>query len=81
MCMGSAKRIQGKTIDEIIRGWESAFFNSKFSHFVDNPCKGRKNLNTIWTKLIASGGRFPIKTTLKKHMVSKKKAKTLGDLL
>lgn len=81
MCMGSAKRTKGKTTDQIIRGWESAFFNSKFSHLIDNPCKGRKNLNTIWAKLITKGGRFPIKTMLKKYMITKKKAKTLGDLL
>lgn len=52
VCMGSALIKESNELKTIIKNYESAFFNSKFSHFQNegSPIKG--NLNTYFNKIV-----------------------------
>jgi PRTRC genetic system protein B len=67
VCMGTVDVQIKKTasLEEFIAAWENYFFNSYFSHLMQNhnPIKG--NLVTLWKELIGTGHAFP-KEVLKK---------------
>lgn len=52
VCMGSAIINESNELKTIIKNYESAFFNSKFSHYQSegSPIKG--NLNTYFNKIV-----------------------------
>ncbi|MGE7775208.1 hypothetical protein ACQKLP_10820 [Chitinophaga sp. NPDC101104] len=74
VCMGSAK-IDGDSIENLegfMASWESAFFQSVFTHAGDNtesPVNG--DMNAMWRKLIATQQPFP-KKMLKKTSITLK---------
>lgn len=74
VCMGNAKIYSSKEIGEMIKNWEKAFFQSKFSHLQSqgSPIKG--NLNTFIEKQIKSKALFD-------NSVLKPFGKKLKDLL
>jgi len=62
------------SLEEFITAWEGYFFNSYFSHLMQdyNPING--NCVSLWEHLIATGDVFP-KEVLKKSNI------TLNDFL
>lgn len=76
VCMGTVDvNIQNSaSAEEFIQAWESYFFNSYFSHLINehNPING--NCVSLWKGLIESGEPFPSE-------VLKKTGKTLKHLL
>ncbi len=62
------------SVEEFIEAWENYFFNSYFSHLLNNynPIKG--NCVSLWKKLMETGEVFPVE-------VLKKNNKTLKHLL
>ena len=76
VCMGTVDvNIKNSaSVEEFIKAWEDYFFNSYFSHLLDNynPIKG--NCVNLWKKIIGTGETFPVE-------VLKKNNKTLKNLL
>lgn len=68
VCMGTVDvNIKNSaSVEEFIAAWESYFFNSYFSHLVNehNPIKG--NSVSLWKDLVQTGNAFP-KEVLKKN--------------
>lgn len=76
VCMGTVDvNIKNSaSVEEFIQAWESYFFNSYFSHLVNehNPING--NCVSLWKDLISNGNAFP-------KEVLKKTNRTLKNLL
>lgn len=76
VCMGTVDvNIKNSaSIEEFTTAWEDYFFNSYFSHLMEdhNPVKG--NCVSLWKKLIQTGEAFP-------KEVLKKNNRTLKNLL
>lgn len=76
VCMGTVDiNIKNSAfVEEFTKSWEDYFFNSYFSHLLDNynPIKG--NCVNLWKKLTETGGDFPTK-------ILKKNNRTLKNLL
>jgi len=76
VCMGTVDvNIKNSaSIEEFTTAWEDYFFNSYFSHLMEdhNPIKG--NCVSLWKKLIQTGEAFP-------KEVLKKNSRTLKNLL
>lgn len=76
VCMGTVDvNIKNSaSIEEFTTAWEDYFFNSYFSHLMEdhNPIKG--NCISLWKKLIQTGEAFP-------KEVLKKNNRTLKNLL
>ncbi len=76
VCMGTVDvNIKNSTsVEEFIEAWENYFFNSYFSHLMQNhnPVKG--NCVSLWKELIKTGNAFP-------KEVLKKNNRTLKNLL
>ncbi|WP_175579916.1 PRTRC system protein B [Chryseobacterium aureum] len=76
VCMGSVDiNIKNSvSVEEFIEAWENYFFNSYFSHLLNNynPIKG--NCVSLWKKLMETGEVFPVE-------VLKKNNRTLRHLL
>lgn len=76
ICMGTVttKAHQAQSLEDFIHTWETHFFNSYFSHLLDdyNPIKG--NCVSLWKNRINTDKPFP-KGELKKN------GKTLKDLI
>lgn len=66
ICMGSAKVVKSNEINEIMRNYEKAFFQSKFTHLQHqgSPIKG--NLNTTMNSCIELHAALP-KSLLKRQ--------------
>jgi hypothetical protein len=62
------------SVEEFTTAWENYFFNSYFSHLLDNynPIKG--NCVNLWKKLMETNENFPAD-------ILKKNNKTLKNLL
>jgi hypothetical protein len=60
------------SVEEFVQAWEDYFFNSYFSHLMEdhNPIKG--NCVSLWNKLIQTGEAFP-KEVLKRNNKTLKK--------
>ncbi|AUD06302.1 PRTRC system protein B [Spirosoma pollinicola] len=62
VCMGTVQVgiTESSSLEEFIGAWETAFFNSYFSHLNDQhqPVKG--NIIQLWQSLMDSGKPFPI---------------------
>lgn len=73
VCMGTVDVRIKKTasLEEFTTAWESYFFNSYFSHLMQdyNPING--NCVSLWEQLIATGEAFP-KVVLKKSKITLK---------
>lgn len=67
VCMGTVNvNIKNSaSVEEFIQAWERYFFNSYFSHLINNhnPIKG--NCVTLWKELINTGGAFPKEVLIK----------------
>ncbi|MCT2561841.1 prokaryotic E2 ligase family D protein [Chryseobacterium herbae] len=76
VCMGTVDVRIKKTasLEEFTTAWEDYFFNSYFSHLMEqhNPIKG--NCVSLWKKLIQTGETFPKDVLIKS-------SRTLKDLL
>ena len=76
VCMGNVNvHIKNSaSVEEFTNAWEDYFFNSYFSHLLDNynPIKG--NCVNLWKRLIETGETFPVG-------VLKKNDKTLKNVL
>lgn len=76
VCMGTVNVNIKKTIsvEEFIQIWEDSFFNSYFSHLINehNPIDG--NCVNLWKELVGTNKAFP-------KVVLKKTGQTLKDLL
>ena len=76
VCMGTVNiHIKNSaSVEEFTNAWEDYFFNSYFSHLLDNynPIKG--NCVNLWKKLLETGETFPMG-------VLKKNGKTLKNIL
>ena len=76
VCMGTVNiNIKNSaSVDEFTSAWESYFFNSYFSHLVNehNPVIG--NCVSLWKELIATGKAFP-------NEVLKKTNRTIKNIL
>jgi len=76
VCMGTVTIDikNSASIEEFTTAWENYFFNSYFSHLMENhnPVKG--NCVSLWKKLIQTGETFP-------KEVLKKNSRTLKNLL
>jgi len=73
VCMGNAKTYGFKEVHSIMKNWEDAFFQSKFSHLNrDSPIKG--NLTTFIKRQIK--GKLPFD---KNVLIATNK--TIGDLI
>lgn len=74
VCMGNVNVSMKNcaSVERFIQLWESYFFNSYFSHLIDqhNPVKG--NIVNIWKELIKTGKPFP-KEVLKRTNTTIKK--------
>ncbi|MBV4357351.1 prokaryotic E2 ligase family D protein [Pinibacter aurantiacus] len=61
VCMGTVDVCIKKSasLEEFIQAWESYFFNSYFSHLINdhNPVKG--NCVNLWKNLVETGSPFP----------------------
>ena len=75
VCMGSAKVVKSNEINEIMKNYEKAFFQSKFTHLQSqgSPIKG--NLNTMMNSCIE------IKAALPKALLKRQGKMKLKDLL
>jgi PRTRC genetic system protein B len=73
VCMGTVnvEIKKSASLEEFTTAWESYFFNSFFSHLVNdhNPIKG--NCVSLWKKLVGSSEMFP-KEVLKKTRLTLK---------
>lgn len=49
------------SLEDFIQTWEGYFFNSYFSHALNNERVSKENLLTIWKTLIETGKQFPMK--------------------
>lgn len=76
VCMGTVNIDIKKSasVEEFIQTWENYFFNSYFSHLIDNHNPVRGNCVLIWKDLIGTNTPFP-KEFLKENK------KTLKNLL
>lgn len=76
VCMGSVDIRIKKTasLEEFINYWEDYFFNSYFSHLMNNfnPIKG--NCVSLWKDLITTGKAFPLEVLNQSYL-------TLKDIL
>jgi len=75
VCMGSALIMDSNELKTIIKNYENAFFNSKFSHFQNegSPIKG--NLNTYFNRIVNK--HLPFDTSLLINHKKKLKSLTL----
>ena len=73
VCMGTVDFRIKKTasLEEFINQWEGFFFNSYFSHLMQdyNPIKG--NCVSLWENLIAKGEAFPMEVLTKSNVTLK----------
>lgn len=66
VCLGSVKITEKfKYAEDIIKAYETAFWNSKFSETHGTPVKG--NINTLWKELINSKDKFPLTSLIKSN--------------
>ncbi len=75
VCMGTVniKVVKSSSLEEFILEWETHFFNSYFSHLLDNYNPIQGNLVSLWQDVIIANKPFP-KDVLKLNN------KTLKDL-
>ena len=73
VCMGTVDvHIKNSvSVEEFTKAWEDYFFNSYFSHLLDNynPIKG--NCVNLWKKLIETKETYPVKTLKKNNKILK----------
>ncbi|MGV4502139.1 hypothetical protein ACQ1PX_11730 [Ornithobacterium rhinotracheale] len=62
------------SLEEFMQLWETYFFESYFSHLLDNYCPTKRNITNIWKSLIDTEKPFPNKEL-------KENNKTLKDIL
>lgn len=77
VCLGDAHREAKlcRSFSTYMRAWEDSFFNSKFSHGVQNhPCVASGNVEKLTAELISSYRKFPLEE------LKPLKAKKLKDL-
>lgn len=76
VCMGTVEidMIETDCIEQFILGWESLFFNSYFSHLIDDHNPIQEDCAELWKNLIATKSPFPTQKL-------KQSGKTLKNLL
>jgi PRTRC genetic system protein B len=69
VCMGNVSLEIKKDcpLEDFIRLWERAFFDSYFSHMIQgyNPIKG--NIGQLWKSLSGTGKPFPVEKLISNH--------------
>lgn len=78
VCMGNIRENKRKAIiqDEMLR-WENRFFNSNFTHFLDEEVVDKKyNLSVLYKQLHGTKKQFPTNA-----LIPSPEHKTLNDLL
>ncbi len=76
ICMGTVniKVAKASSLEEFIEEWEILFFNSYFSHLLDDYNPIKKNMVSLWQDMIGADKPFPKEVLKQNH-------KTLKDLL
>lgn len=76
VCMGSVNIDIKETtsLEDFMQVWETYFFESYFSHLLDNYCPTKRNITNLWKSLIDTEKPFPNKEL-------KENNKTLKDLI
>lgn len=74
VCLGSARQPKTSLVSNRITGYESAFFQSKFSETHYNPMAEGANLNLVLKDLIETGKEFPLDLLVDTKI-------TLGDFM
>ena len=73
VCMGTVdvKIKKSASLEEFMQLWEDSFFNSYFSHLINehNPIKG--NIVSLWKNLIGTDKPFPKEVLIKNHLTLK----------
>ena len=73
VCMGSVNISikNSASVEDFIKAWEVYFFNSYFSHLINehNPIKG--NIVSLWKNLIGTDKPFPKEVLIKNHLTLK----------
>lgn len=61
ICMGTVdiQASKATSLEEFIHLWEEYFFNSYFSHLLDNYCPTKLNTVTLWKELVNTDKPFP----------------------
>ncbi|KIA82400.1 PRTRC system protein B [Flavobacterium sp. AED] len=74
VCMGTVSvNIQADCLlEEFIQEWEQYFFNSYFSHLIEDTSPIKGNIIQLWQNLVCSGKPFPMKSLLKNSLTIKK---------
>lgn len=62
------------SLEEFIHGWQEYFFNSYFSHSLDNYVPAKTNIVSLWKALVNTRKKFPISALVKNN-------KTLKNLI
>ena len=67
VCMGTVNiNIKNSaSVEEFIKAWEDYFFNSYFSHLLDNYNPIIGNCVNLWRKLMETGETFPVEVLKK----------------
>jgi len=62
VCMGTVPvRIrESASLEEFMRSWETYFFNSYFSHLLENHNPVQGNLVLLWKRILETGEPFPM---------------------
>lgn len=76
VCMGTVgiKVAKAESLEEFIQLWETLFFNSYFSHLLDDYNPVKENIVSLWKDLIDTDKPFP-------NEQLKKNGKTLKNIL
>lgn len=76
VCMGTVKIDTNSinNLEDFIAKWESYFWNSYFSHLLNNVSPVKENIVQLWQRLVDTDAPFPVE-------VLQKNALTLSDIL
>jgi PRTRC genetic system protein B len=73
VCMGTVSvNIKADCLlEEFIQQWEQYFFNSYFSHLIQEKSPTKGNIIQLWLKLVNSRKQFPMKSLIKNGLTIK----------
>ena len=76
VCMGTVDiELNNRTrLEDFIQGWQHYFFNSYFSHLLDDYCPVSMNIIQLWQQQVNGRKKFPVDVLIKTN-------KTIKDLL
>jgi len=73
VCMGTVSvNIKADCLlEEFIYQWQQYFFNSYFSHLIQEKSPAKGNLIQLWQSLVNSRKKFPLKSLIKNGLILK----------